>query len=48
MGDELEIALDRQRRVLPCLMERGHEDPEAETVGHVVYPQVGVGADRSM
>jgi hypothetical protein len=36
VGDQFEIALDGQRRVLPGLMERRHEDAEAQTVGHDV------------
>ena len=34
MLDQLEVAFERQRRVLPRLVERRHEDPEAEMVGH--------------
>ena len=36
--DEVEVALDRQRRVLAGLVERRHEDAEAQSVGHVVTP----------
>ena len=32
VGDELEVALDGQRRVLPGSVERRHEDAEAQTV----------------
>ena len=36
--DQLEVAFDGERRVLAGLVERRHEDAEAESVGHRVTP----------
>ena len=40
--DQVEVALERQRRVLARRVERGHEDPEAKTITSSVVPFLDV------